>query len=217
MASNFNEQPPWNVFQFNRLKVAGDAWDKEQPRDRPSVQFKVANNNPRFSLYLNKPGAFDKPITFLMDAITMSAFFEGIRDAVKNPEPHRMAFEINSKFPHKGRQLEEATKIGEIIVGRDENKCVYMAFAAMDEPVAKIVFQTSFYHKLIGSDGERMDRVKMSELVASGYAKLMTDMLAAFLIAQPVEPQQPNGGQQQRQPQRSAPKQNWGDNDDVPY
>jgi len=215
---------PFDPFNNKRLFLYGTPWNKDEPRNTPKVSFHITNNSPRFRLYMNN-GKQDKPIAFPMDPLVYSGLFDTLIEVAKNPDAEKVTWEIRSCFPHNGPRTEKPQPISRVMVGRDTDGTVYVAFQAVGEDLAKFSFRAPGFSSLIGADGERLDSKRASEISAIGWCKLLSSMMTTYLVTNAVDPDNGGGGGygggQRQTSNYGGGKPNGGGgkqfDDDVPY
>lgn len=231
MAEQNRFQQPWNIWQATKLRLNGDAWDKSNPKERPNVSLHVVNNNPRFRLYMNN-GKVQKPIAFALDPFILEGLFSALVSICDDNNPNRYTLELKAYYDHHGNHSDKPTSVSKIMVGRDSNGIVYIAFQAKGEDIAKFSFISSYYAVLLGSNGESLDVVKASEFMAKGWIRLLSNMVSSYLVVEGKEPPPKkdnnnynnNNNQNNNQSNQQSNQQNnsnsggsWKPDDDIPF
>lgn len=171
---------PWDLWQHNKLTVYGEAY-KDNPKARPSLRYKVYENNPRFSLYLND-GKNNKPIAFSLDPYIANELFVLIKRVIANKETSRISMDIIGKRDWLGNQYEKPTAVAKLHVGRDSEGVVYIAFQAKEIKLVKFPMMGSYWRTYSDEANEKLNKVILSEITAEAWANTLRDLTASFIV-----------------------------------
>ena len=179
---------PWSIWAHNKLTLYGEPWkDKENPtkkgNNRPSLKYKVWENNPRFNVYMNN-GLSTKTIPFALDTYIAYALFELVQVIANDTERKatRYAFELKSKRDHKGNVYDKPTSVAKIYIGRDNEGVMYICFHAKGEDIAKFPFEDSYWASLTDSSGEACKKDFLSELRAKAWANALRELTSVYTV-----------------------------------
>lgn len=180
-----------------KLNLYGKPWNADDFKQRPKARLKVVNNNPRFQVWINNGGA-NKGYTFNLDPVILATFLAALDHAARTPDVAPITLEIKSMFNANGERSKQMQPVSKITVGRDATGVVYLAFEiiGVGEPTAVFPFEANYFAEIL-ENGEKISAVRGSELVALGWGKLISEMVAVHLIVRADVPPQrdPPAGQ----------------------
>lgn len=182
---------PWTIFTHNKLKISGEEW-KDNKGNRPSLSFRVVNNNPRFLVYMNDLKK-TKPIPYVLDSYIFGDICAIVRHVVQDKKPSRWTFVIKSGYDHRGNKTEKVAPVAKIFVGRDSDNAVYIAFQAKDEALTKFPFTPSYYAEIQDAAGEKITKEFGSELRALSWANTLEQISNMYLVVHGKEPKEKPG------------------------
>ena len=179
--------PKWNIFQLEKLRRRGIAWDPKEPKFAPVFKVTVTElGNPRLSLYMNKGGT-GGAISVALSPEDFYTFLEMIDAIASSHEVNSYKLTPSNHFVGGVRQ-EKPVITAIVTVGRDTEGYVYIAIQPRNDKVAKFPFKDDFYTGLLGNDGEKLDPKISSSFHAKGYTKLFRKLVGNFLTDKVIEP-----------------------------
>lgn len=181
----------WTIFSHAKLRLSGEPWDKTNPKERPSLMYKVVNNNPRFLLYMND-GKNNNGIPFALDAQIAFQLFTMVEMAVADKDPSRYSLELKGSFVN-GQRQDKPVVVGRIHVGRDTEGVVFIAFQGKGLEAAKFVFRANYFASIHNAEGELLEQRKCSEIVATAWADLMRGLTTSYMVVHGKEPENKPG------------------------
>lgn len=187
--------PKWNIFNHPKFSITGEEW--KDHKGKPSLKYTVHENNPRFRLYMND-GKVEKPIAFALDPYILEDMFEVLEHVIQTKGPARFTMELKGTYDHRGQRTEKAAPISKIFIGRDSESCVYIAFCAKGEQIAKFPFAPSFWAELSDASGEKLAKELASEIRARSWKKTISQMTSMFLVVHGKEPAEKPGSFNQK-------------------
>lgn len=155
----------------------------------PNSKGKTANlvwglveNNPRLTVYTNDPDD-DKPIHAKLDAPTLFAIFQMLRNAIASKQACKDKVDcMGYTFPG-GKRSEKPTTLSSVIVGRDEGGLVWICVSAYQRQNIQFKFTNPDFHHFIHGDGTRFSLPEVSTLMASAYLNLLENMYSHMLVS----------------------------------
>lgn len=190
MSDYQGQRPAWTIWNHNKLRLQGEKWEGE--KGRPSLHYKMVNNNPRFNIYPNKEGQ-SKPVPFAADFHISNQVFELVKMVAAETENSRYSFSIKAMWQY-GKKLDQPTVVSKIIVGRDSTGVIYIAFQERNKDLYKFPFLPSFFAEIEDSNGEPLNKAAASNLVAIAWATGFQNMTAAYMVVEGKEPPKRDGG-----------------------
>lgn len=192
MATQYTQQTgnnAWNIWQLNKLRLRGVPWKSDDHSLAPSLMFTVTNGNPRFRLYLNEvPGGGDNnshPVT--LDPYIFGQLIEALRDISTRKEADKVTVNCMVSW-ERGVKLDEPSLAASVTVGRNTDGIMYLTVAVKGQKQCVFHFQQSYWGRLIGANGEELDKARASNYVARSWGNLLAAMLPVFMVARVVDP-----------------------------
>src|SRR5574343_242901 len=171
------ERRPWNALDEWKLRL--EATEKPQGATRkPTLKIAMIANQLRFQVFTNVEGAEGGGIIQAkLGAVDMYAVFAVIRKAISDPEF------TTKKIPCYTGPLDQQVLESTVVVGRDSEKCLFIAVSSADDKQPKIKFRflPSTYHRLLDSTGKQESTKDISEYWATGWVTLIENLAAAVL------------------------------------
>lgn len=178
-----------NALKERKLKLQADPLDNAQQRNGrsmpPTLAVSVVDNQPRFTVYTNVEG--DKQngkIEGNMDSYTFYAVMEAIRRVARNEVNDSIVIPNKGFFfdPQTKKRSEQPIVKSKTVVGRDEQKRVFVGLAAKGRPFAKFIFGPSEFHAMEDGNGKLVTAEQSSSLWAVAFANILEKMVANVLV-----------------------------------
>lgn len=186
-------KPKWTIFSHAKLRLSGEAWDPKNQKHRPSLMYKVHNNNPRFLVYMNN----DKDQgaqSFALDPYIAGQIFQMVEMVTAKKEPSRLSIELKSSWIGGARQ-EKPVVTGKIMVGRGDDSVVYVAFQSKGKDLARFPFVESYFATMKDETGEQLNVASASEICARAWADTLKGLTYSYMVVHGKEPaERPGSG-----------------------
>jgi len=181
-------KPPWDIFDLAKLKLKGKPWSRDD-NAAPNCTVKVHNGNPRFRLYMNNTPGSTNSKTVAVAPFIFSQMLETVKLVAENTATDKYTFDIKESYMG-GQKLDKPMVTSRVTIGRDTEGYVYLAFSFKGEKDPAIfLFQDDYFASLQDATGESLNVSLCSSLMAKGWARLMENMFAIFLVTQTKDPE----------------------------
>lgn len=192
----------WTIFNHSKFSLTGEPWEPNG-KEKPSLKFKIHENNPRFMVYMND-NKNKGPIAYALDPIIFQEFAAVLRYVISDKKPNRFGFELKSSYDHRGNRTEKPGPVSKIYVGRNGEGEVYIGFHAKGEALAKFPFTPSWYADLTDANGEKVTKEFGSEIRGTGWINALEAVVGPYMAVHGKEPaEKPGSGNKNT-------KGNWG-------
>lgn len=187
---NYQRAPlPKTALDEYKLRLVSDAPPKGARRPA-TLAFSVVKNNPRFTLFTNVDTDKDKGrLQAALDTHTLYAFLQLLRKVADGEPGTKFSIENKNHTYFNGQRSTEPKLMSTIIVGKDDEGCVFMGVVANNITPVKFIFGPTEYHMMVHKDGTPFTRAELSVLYAKGYADLLENLTANVLDSHYVEPE----------------------------
>lgn len=154
-----------------------------------NLSFDIWNSNPRVVVTTNDPNLANPEngygrITAALDAPTMMAFIELMKQVVNTPESTKI--KIENFGNQKGGDPKVPSHLTDLWIGKDDNGLVFISVINTQPgwPVIKFIFSASDsrYHKVYHGDGTEFTKAEYSVLYAKSYIRLLTEVYNSLFV-----------------------------------
>ena len=171
------ERRPWNPLDEWKLRLESS---EKLPGATRNATLKIASiaNQLRFQVFTNvENDANGGKIEAKLGAADMYSVFEILRMAIADPNFATLG------IPCYTGPINEQVLESTVLVGRDSEKKVFIAVVAADKdrPKVKFRFFPSTYHRLQDAAGKPVESQRISEIWATGWLNLMSNLCAGVL------------------------------------
>ena len=171
------ERRPWNPLDEWKLRLESS---EKLPGATRNATLKLASiaNQLRFQVFTNvENDANGGKIEAKLGAANMYSVFEVLRMAIADPNFATLG------IPCYTGPINEQVLESTVLIGRDSEKKVFIAVVAADKdrPKVKFRFFPSTYHRLQDAAGKPVESQRISEIWATGWLNLMSNLCAAVL------------------------------------
>lgn len=173
------QKPPFTVFDLQKLRLTGKQWTQED-RAAPTLMVLVHNGNPRFRIYMND-GQNKSAIPVAFDPKDFYALLDGIKEIANDTAVNKIPIKIRVSFD-KGARLDKPAISVVVTIGRDTDGFVYIGIQPKGLPQAIFPFIDTTFAEWYSATGEVSPPNIVSSCYARGWARLMEEMVAGWLI-----------------------------------
>lgn len=154
-----------------------------------NLSWDIWNSNPRIVVATNDPSLTNPDnqygrITAAMDAPTMMAFLEILKDVALSDKADKV--KIENYGNQKGGDPKSPVHLTDLWVGKDDSGLVFISVVNKADgwPVIKFVFgpTDSRYHKVFHGDGSEFTKAEISKAYAMGYAKMLASVYNQLFV-----------------------------------
>ena len=183
-----------------RKKIALDNRKLTLTTKCPTAEGKWSNlywglysNNPRLTVYTGDPadkGFENGKIAGHLGANDFFALIQSLREAATQENNWREKWELKNYTFYGGKRSEHPTVVAELWIGKTKEGVIWISIVDpknKDRPRIQFPFMPNDFTSLYSSDGNPLDKSKVSALYAKGYANVLDNLVAHLLVTEYVD------------------------------
>jgi hypothetical protein len=190
--SRFSDKPARAKTPLDNNKLQLYAMNDEGKSAR--LLWSIINNNPRITVYTNMSTDSGEEKNFgrisaNLDMPVFMTVLELLNNVGSLPNGEKYVMENKGYTYVGGRRSDNPTKVSELWIGKDAEGVVWLSVVAEGRPKIKFELLLPSFHTLMSaSTGQPLGKAKVSEIVAKGYVRLLTQLVPVIYNDHYVEP-----------------------------